>query len=262
MRKSKVQIGDSKLNYQGIRMTIAQWFDCDHLIIVFEDGCVREITSCGNARWDKGNIRSYNCPTVYGKGYLGGDYYNYSKDKFVYKTWNHMLERCYTEKYHQLFPTYMGCEVCEEWLNFQNFAQWYYDNLWLDLKNSKLDKDILFKHNKIYSPQTCVIVDNRINCLFTKNDKNRGDLPIGVTEDCRSHSIRAFLYNTNGKRTTKYVNPSTNNRELDIQIAFDWYKINKEGYIQQIANEYKLKYTKFPQRLYNAMCNYEVEMTD
>ncbi len=260
-RKSKIKVGDSKYNYQGILMTITKWYSHDHLVIEFEDGCIREITSFGNKRWIKGNIRSYNYPTVYGMGYLGGNYYNNSKDRFVYKVWNHMLERCYTEKYHQLFPTYIGCTVCEEWLNFQNFAQWYYDNLWLDLEIGKLDKDILFKHNKIYSPQTCVIVDNRINCLFTKNDKNRGIFPIGVSEDSRSHNIRTFLYDTNGKRFCKYV-PLSNNKELDVQIAFDWYKTNKEWYIKQIANEYKLKYTNFPQRLYEAMYNYQVEITD
>jgi hypothetical protein len=43
-----------------------------------------------------------------------------------------------------------------------------------------LDKDILYKGNKIYSPDTCVFVPQEINALFVKNDANRGDLPIGV----------------------------------------------------------------------------------
>lgn len=261
MRKSCVKLGDSKTNNQGIKMTITKWYDCDHLVVTFDDGCIREITSSGNRRWAKGNIRSYNFPTVYNKGYLGGDYYNNAKDRFVYKTWNHMLERCYTDKYHKLFPTYINCSVCDEWLNFQNFARWYYDNLWLELENSRLDKDILFKHNKIYSPNTCCIVDNRINVLFTKGDKNRGNFPIGVSEDCRTHDVRAYLYKENGKRTVRYVSKS-NDRKQDILTAFNWYKINKEAYIAIIADEYKRKYPQFPQKLYNAMYAYEVEITD
>ena len=262
MKKSKIKLGDSKINCQGVKMTITKWYDHNHLVVTFEDGCEREIFSAENDRWKLGNIRSYNHPTVYKVGYLGGNYYNNSKDRYVYRAWNHMLERCYTKKYHQLFPTYIGCEVCEECHSFQNFAKWYYDNLWLPLNDSKLDKDILFKHNKLYSPQTCVLVDNRINCLFTKNNKDRGCLPIGVTEDCRSHTIRAYLYNENGNRTTKYVNPSTNDRDLDILIAFNWYKENKEEYIQKIADEYATKYPNFPQKLYDAMYTYQVEITD
>ena len=36
----------------------------------------------------------------------------------------------------------------------------------------------------------------------------------------------------------------------------------KESYIKQVADEYKQKYPNFPDKLYNAMYNYEVEITD
>lgn len=35
-----------------------------------------------------------------------------------------MLQRCYNNK--QL--SYFDCEVCDEWLCFQNFAKWYEEN--------------------------------------------------------------------------------------------------------------------------------------
>ena len=44
--------------------------------------------------------------------------------------------------------------------------------------------------------------------------------------------------------------------------AFDCYKYNKEKIIKQVADEYKLKYPNFPQKLYDAMYKYEVEITD
>lgn len=43
-----------------------------------------------------------------------------------------------------------------------------------------LDKDILVKGNKIYSPETCCFVPQEINNLFTKRKSCRGTLPIGV----------------------------------------------------------------------------------
>ena len=41
--------------------------------------------------------------------------------------------------------------------------------------------------------------------------------------------------------------------------AFQAYKVAKENYIKQVADEYK---DKIPYRLYEAMYNYEVEITD
>ena len=76
----------------------------------------------------------------------------------------------------------MGCTVCEEWLNYSNFKVWYDQNrikgMALDL-----DKDILFKGNKVYSPETCCFVPHAINTLFLNGKKNRGDLPLGVHFD-------------------------------------------------------------------------------
>ena len=44
--------------------------------------------------------------------------------------------------------------------------------------------------------------------------------------------------------------------------AFNLYKQFKESYIKQVADEYKQKYPNFPDKLYNAMYSYKVEITD
>ena len=44
-----------------------------------------------------------------------------------------------------------------------------------------------------------------------------------------------------------------------IEEAFNTYKIEKEKYIKQIADEYK---NRIPKKLYKAMYNYKVEITD
>ena len=45
--------------------------------------------------------------------------------------------------------TYIGCTVCEEWHNYQNFAQWHEEHYY-EVPNEImcLDKDILIKGNK------------------------------------------------------------------------------------------------------------------
>ena len=90
-----------------------------------------------------------------------------------------MLERCYDTEHSYKFPTYENCIVCDEWLNYQNFARWFDINYYeIEGEVMCLDKDILFKGNKIYSPKTCIFVPRGINNLFTKNDKCRTNFAI------------------------------------------------------------------------------------
>mgnify|MGYP004563938159 CR=1 FL=1 len=200
------------------------------------------------------------CPyekRYYNKGYLGeGKYKILENGKLTkcYKTWNHMLERCFDEKLQIKRPTYKGCKVCAEWLNFQVFAEWFYNNYY-EVGNEKMciDKDILVKGNKIYSPETCVFVPHNINVLFVKNNKNRGDLPIGVSKDKNKFRVRLNKCCT-GKKEYVYLGAFYDEIE-----AFNVYKMAKEQYIKEVADYYK---DKIPQRLYDAMYNYEVEITD
>ena len=126
-------------------------------------------------------------------GYLGeGKYKVKENDKNTkcYITWHSMLQRCYDTKYHNEKPTYEDCKVYDEWLCFQNFAKWYYNNYYeIEGQKMHLDKDILHKGNKIYSPNTCIFVPSQINILFVKRDKLRGDYPIGV---CYNKHVQKF----------------------------------------------------------------------
>lgn len=203
----------------------------------------------------KGQIK---CPferKVYGVGYLGDGPYeateNGKKTK-VYDTWYQMLKRCYDKKYHAKNPTYINCTVCEEWLNFQNFGQWYENNFYqVPDQQMDLDKDILFRFNKVYSPETCIFVPHNINTLFTKSDKTRGDLPIGVCYDKRTKIFRAQC--------------SVNNKQVHIgyydtpEEALVAYKVFKEEVIKLMADDYK---DYIPESLYDAMYNYEVNLYD
>ena len=198
------------------------------------------------------------CPyerRFYNKGYLSEGKYETrinNKDTKCYTTWCHMLQRCYNKKYHEKYPTYKECEIEEYLLNFQNFAGWYYTNYYvIDNERMTLDKDILCKGNKIYSRETCVFVPNRINVLFTKCDRSRGDLPIGVCYD-KLHKKYTAHCNVNGKYKTLgyYKNP---------EEAFQVYKNFKEKYIKEVAEEYK---NVIPQKLYNAMIQYKIEIDD
>ena len=81
----------------------------------------------------------------------------------AYSAWHSMIERCYSEKYHDKKPTYKECYVCDEWLYFLKFKSWMEKQ---DYKGKELDKDILIQGNKVYSPETRIFVDKTINVLF------------------------------------------------------------------------------------------------
>jgi hypothetical protein len=94
-----------------------------------------------------------------------------------YTAWKHMLERCYSKKYQERYPTYIGTRVCSEWLSATAFKKWMEQQDWRD---KCLDKDIIVPGSKLYSPETCAFVLNETNLFVTVNDACRGDYPIGV----------------------------------------------------------------------------------
>ena len=163
-----------------------------------------------------------------------------------------MLQRCYDEKAHKRQQSYIDCIVCEEWHNLSNFNRWYLENYYkIDGQRMELDKDILVKGNRIYSPDTCVFVPQRINQLILGSDSIRGKFPIGV------------YYDRVKKRYIAHMHCA--GREIKLQQckspieAFFVYKFYKESYIKAVAEDYK---NKIPEKLYNALIAWEVEITD
>lgn len=244
--------GEVVENIQGMKMKIINYPTSLHIDVQFEDGTiVKDRSYCW---FKKGRIINPNIPSVLGVGYLGqGQYRTTGRFKKCYYTWVNMLLRCYNEKTQQKAPTYKNCSVCKEWHNFQHFAEWYYSNLWGEEKTKVVDKDILVKNNKIYSPNTCVIIDQRINSLFTNRKNFRGKQSLGVYK--REDSYKASCCFGDGK--TKNIGTFSSEEE-----AFFAYKNEKEKYIKEVADEYMSKYKDFPKIVYDAMYAYTISPKD
>lgn len=236
-------------------MKIIKYKNANNIDILFiDDGYISK-----NRTYDefqKGGIRNPYVPTVCNVGYIGeGIYKSIYKNKKtkIYQVWQSMLQRCYDNKLQEKYISYVDCTVCDEWHNFQNFAEWFEENYY-EIENEimQLDKDILIKGNKIYSPDTCIFVPQSINELFTKRKNHRGKYPIGVRCDKKTKKFVSQCHT--GKKSQEYL--GFFNTELE---AFKAYKEFKESYIKQVADEYK---EKIPEKLYNAMYNYKVEIDD
>lgn len=95
-----------------------------------------------------------------------------------FRKWRNMLERCYSDHFIKRRPTYAGCHVCDDWLTFSNFKAWMEKQDW---EGNELDKDILIKGNKVYSPETCCFVSKIVNNFMHENQARRGAYAIGVS---------------------------------------------------------------------------------
>ena len=248
------RIGETNINYLGSPMVIIEYVNKRNIKVEFLINKNKVYTNYYS--FIKGTVKNPYDKTVYNHGFIGeGDYKPSIKSIHTpqYESWIGILRRCYDKKYQERQPTYRNCTVCKEWHNFQTFAQWYDDNYY-EIKNQRmeLDKDILIKGNKKYSPETCCFVPNRINVLFTKHNGKRGTYPIGVSFNKDAKKFKSFCNNEDGSQELLgyYSTP---------ELAFNTYKIYKETLIKNIADKYK---DSIPQKLYDAMYAYEVEITD
>lgn len=96
-----------------------------------------------------------------------------------YVKWHSMLERCYSTKYQERQPSYIGCSVCKEWHTFSNFKRWMQTQNW---QGRELDKDWLVDGNKVYSPQTCMFVTNEMNNCIRISKLSMKGYPLGVSK--------------------------------------------------------------------------------
>lgn len=169
-----------------------------------------------------------------------------------YNVWVSMIGRCYTTNTRPRDKSYIGCEVCQDWLTYSNFHNWFYAPNNGYVKGYNLDKDIISKGNKIYSPSTCCFIPQELNKIFTKRKSRRGEFPIGVIIS------KSGKYDSRIKIDKKdyYLGAYTT-----IEEAFNAYKNAKERHIRNVAERY-FQEGKITERVYNALMKYEVEITD
>ena len=169
-----------------------------------------------------------------------------------YNLWKNMLSRCFSEKYQTLYPTYRGCNVSNNFINYSFFYDWCQEQVGFGKVDDKgrswcLDKDLLFVDNKTYSETTCVFVPQEINKFFNEHGNARGDYHVGVCFNKVIGKFQAFC-NVNSKR--QYLGLFDTPEE-----AFAAYKPFKESLCKQLALKWQ---SEIDERLFNAMMKWEV----
>lgn len=251
------RIGLEKINNQGCLMKIIDYENKRNIMVEFYEP-KRTTVQTQYANFDRGTIKNPYYPDVFGVGCLGQKYPATINKKATkeYSAWKRMIERCYDSNCKKRHPTYKEVSCCAEWLCYENFYEWIIkqDNYkeWLENERWCLDKDILVKGNKIYSPETCCLVPTYINVLLIHPNKESSSLPIGVYYK-KDHDKFGVSCSSKEEKVNEYFN-----NPID---AFYAYKRTKEKYIQKMA---KHSYSKgeITKKCYEALMSYQVEITD
>ena len=200
-----------------------------------------------------GRVRDYMKLLIVGKGIVGAKLTTEEYKHKAYKNWYRILNRCYDEKQREKHPTYSGCTMSEYFLTYTNFKEWYVAQKNWDNPDFVLDKDLLSpKDNKVYSEDTCVFLPKEVNSLLTTTKARRGNLPIGVCKPRKGRTGFRVCICKNGKDIEL---GEFNN----IEEAFLVYKAAREDYLKEKANQW---WDKLDIRAYDALMNYQVEITD
>lgn len=168
-----------------------------------------------------------------------------------YELWKGLIKRTCDNKHRQGRPSYQDVTCCSEWLSFSNFVEWV--NKEVDYKgkpvNLELDKDLIIRGNRVYSPATCSFVPQEVNKLLSSGKASRGKYPVGV------------VFNRTGGRLSVSLGCDGEKRYLGLydtpEEAFAVYKAAKEAHVKVVADRYK---EVLKPEVYNALMAWEVDI--
>ena len=176
-------------------------------------------------------------------GYVDGK----QKQKVIWKCpyytkWIMMLSRCYSKTLHKALPRYENCAVCDEWLLLSNFKAWMEKQDW---EGKHLDKDLIVRGNRMYSPETCCFIPEKLNIFMVECNASRGDFPIGVSWRSDRGKFRARCNNpfTRKEEHLGYFSDLVDahnawlSRKLELCEGF--YGIVEDEIVSKLIDRYK-----------------------
>lgn len=245
--KIKDRTGEVHILNDGSPVEIIEYINCYKCKIKFENG---EIIDAMAHNVVKGNVANPFRRRVFGVGYFGVGRHNSvgettGKTNKMYNTWYGMFERCYCPKYHLKQPTYIGCSVDEKWHCFQDFGDWFEQNYNPEyMQDWHLDKDILVKGNRIYSPDNCRLIPRMLNAVVNYKQTNKRGMPTGVYKEGKKYSAIMDLEG-HAKRIGLYSSVSEASEAFN-NFKLEWIKTTTEKWKELICPD-----------IYNTLKNYK-----
>lgn len=186
-----------------------------------------------------GGVKDPYFPKIFGVAYCGEGCYpmSYYRQgvKFhapAYEVWRSKLKNIYgsTKSSH----LYMDVTFCKEWLNYQNFAKWFYAQVMLYGKGGSVDKDLLFLGNREYSPYTCAYIPSAVNSLFTGTSGKISGVHFDNSKKKWVAQIQNGMLCSNGNKRQTYLG-----MYIDKASADNAYYKAKLEHVKAVALKYQ-----------------------
>ena len=139
-------------------------------------------------------------------GYVGMGPYNTNEFDWLYRIWYNMLIRGndsdYFAKYHNC-TAYKDTIICDAWLNYNVFAEWYLNQLrFLNPSIAyDIDKDFLYpiyryqtNDKKFYSPDTCLLIPHAINAALANFNMSQDKYETEEEYNTNKNKVKAQLH--------------------------------------------------------------------
>lgn len=251
-----IQIDDEFTTKQGYTVRVTDYQDARHVLVIFDDLLQTKLT-VESSQLRRGTLKNPNHPVFLGVGYMGqGKFKSKGRDgkfTFEYQHWSNMLTRCYSEKWKEKYPSYLPVSCCSDWHDFQGFAEWCGKQP-IQHPGWHLDKDLLLRGNKQYSPSVCVFLPQEVNKFVQKDKFNtKRDLPTGVFES----PDPKYKYYSQG--SFGHIHKGFIGYYSTVEDAFNAYKKLKEMQAKYLASKYR---DILDHRVIDALFRYEVYMDE
>lgn len=232
-------------DYTIIEKLSPRWY-----MVQFTDGFV---TKSDRKTLVEGKVRNPYTPFVAGVGYFGEGKFvckANGKNTLEYEVWNGLFKRCYNiPRQQKTRPTYAGCSVVPEWHNYQTFATWYTSQEHYG-KGYHLDKDLTIVGNKVYGPDTCCLIPEEVNQLFTGTN-HKSPYATGV-HWCKNKKKFIAQCQT-GELTAKGGPKQTYLGSYDTELgASNTYKVRKSARVKEVATRFR---SEISETIYNNLIN-------
>jgi len=247
MSSKRIQVGDRFSPKQGGECEVVSINGSRKIGIRFLDEKRHEYEVASH-NLIRGDVKNPYRPSVCGIGFSGvGRHGAWMDGKLspVYLRWVNMMKRCYEVGGGGLNSSYDDCSVHPDWHNLQSFGDWACSQPNWGREEMDLDKDLLVRGNRIYGPDTCLLIPRRLNYLLVRRPKSKG-LPVGVHRVGERFEAKCRSADSTYASLGRFSCPDE---------AFAVYRAYKESVIRLVAEEQK---DRIDPRLYEALMNYEV----
>ena len=171
---------------------------------------------------------------------LNGSWAKYTPGTHImtqaYMTYNHMVQRTKPGgKVQAKYPTYIG--TGNGFGDFQAFADWATQQVGYGVPGYQLDKDLLVKGNKVYSPETCCFLPAEINmALIRDRSHKKSGYPVGIFRNHKTGLMAQIRIHDKAI----YLASTPTSTETDIAHLSQVYEAAKSAYLNALAVEHQL----------------------